>query len=143
MVLASAVAGIVLLGAVAAVVAGTTSAAAGDPSTPAGAVQAYLQAIARGDIGAAADRLEPAGPCTTEDLTRAYLPSSIRAVLGDASTDGDRAVVQVEVTEDSGGELFGSNGYQHTERFALVRTGADWSLTGTPWPMYDCTGGTP
>ncbi len=141
-VLGSAVAGIVLLGAVAAVVAGTTSATGRDPGTPAGAVQAYLQAISTGDVDAAAARLAVDGPCTVEDLSRAYLPTSLRAVLGTSSVDGTSAVVQVDVTEGSGDELFGSTGYQHTERFVLAQSAGAWSLTGTPWPMFDCSGRT-
>ncbi len=143
MVLGSSVAGIVLLGAVAGIVAGTTSATERDPATPAGAVQAYLRAIAAGDVDAAAARLATDGPCTVEDLTRAYLPSSLRAVLGTSSADGTRAVVQVEVTEGSGDELFGPSGYVHTERFTLTQSAGAWSLTGMPWPMFDCSGSTP
>jgi len=142
-VLGSAVAGIVVLGAVAGVVAGRSSATQRDPSTPAGAVQAYLQAVAKGDVDAAAALLSPEGSCTAEDLSRAYLPSSLRAVLGTATVTGETAVVQVDVTESSGGELFGSSGYEHGERFVLERTGSAWALTGTPWPMFECTGSTP
>jgi hypothetical protein len=142
-VLGSAVAGIVVLGAVAGVVAGRTTASQRDPATPTGAVQAYLQAIVKGDVDAAAARLSPDGTCTVADHSGAGRLTPLRPRLVTTSITGDSAVVQVDVTEGSGDELFGSSGYAHTERFLLARTGATWSLTGTPWPMFECTGSTP
>ncbi|WP_372592850.1 hypothetical protein [Actinotalea sp.] len=139
-VLASAVAGVVVLAVVAGVLAATRSVSAGDPATPSGAVQAYLQSVADGSVDEAAALLAPESSCTVEDLTRAYLPSSLRAVLGSVSVDGDSAVVTVQITEGAGDDPFSSGGYSHDERFVLVRSGADWSLSGAPWPMYDCGG---
>ena len=139
-VLLSAVAAIIVLGGVAGVISATRSTSQGDPSTPEGAVQVYLQAIARGDVDAAGALLLSEGPCTVSDLSRAHLPASLRAVLTSSSINGDSAVVQVDVTEGSMDEPFGSSGYGHTEAFLLARTGGTWSLTEVPWPMYDCSG---
>ncbi len=137
-VLGSAVAGIVVLAGVAGVVAVGTSGSEVDPSTPTGVVQAYLRAIADGEVDTAVGWLAPDGPCTFDDLSRSYLPTSLRAVLGSTSGSEDRQVVSVEITEGSGGDLFGSDGYGHTERFVLERSADGWVLTGTPWPMFDC-----
>ena len=143
-VLISAVAAIIVLGGVAGVISATRSASQGDPSTPEGAVQVYLQAISRGDVDAAGALLLSEGPCTIGDLSRTYLPGSLRAVLtSSSSTDSDTAVVRVEVTEGGADEPFGSSGYGHTESFLLERTGGTWFLTEVPWPMYDCSGVTP
>ena len=46
--------------------------------------------------------------------------------------------VRVDVVMSSGGPLDGSE-YAEKHTFRLSRAGGDWLITGTPWPMYDCS----
>ena len=139
-VLASVVTGVLLLGVAAGVLAATRTAPEADLSTPSGVVQSYLQAVADGATVDAAELLDPEGTCGVQDLAQASLTTSLRAVLGDSSVDGDRAVVTVAITEGYGDDPFGSEGYAHDERFVLERSGETWTVVGSPWPMYDCGG---
>lgn len=137
-VLAASVGAIVALAVVAGVVAATRDPVSLDPGSPEAVAQAYLAAIVRGDLAAAADQLAEESPCGLEDLAGAYLPPSVQITLDDATVQGDGAVVGVEITEAYDEGPFGSSGYSHTERLLLTREGADWRVTGSPWPMYGC-----
>ena len=107
--------------------------------TPEGVVQAYLTAVVDGDHQDAAELLTQS-PCTVEDLDRAYLPEDVRVVLRDTEVDGDTSQVKVDVVMSSGGPLDGSE-YSEEHTFRLARAGGDWLITGTPWPMYECSKG--
>jgi hypothetical protein len=55
-----------------------------------------------------------------------------------SETEGETATVTVEVTMSSGGPLDTEPAETHIYR--LTRSGGDWLLTGTPWPLYFCEG---
>jgi len=137
-VLAAAVGVIAALAVFAGVVAATRDPVVLDPASPEGVAQAYLAAIARGDLAAAVDQLAEESPCGLDDLAVAYLPRSLQITLDDATVQGDGAVVSVEITEVYDESPFGSSGYTHTERLLLTRQGPHWRVTGSPWPMYGC-----
>ena len=141
-VLTAAVGVIAAVAAVAAVVAVQRDPVALDPGSPEATVQAYLGAIAADDYPAAIDQLAQDSTCGLQDLLAAYLPESLEVVLTDSEIDGSEAVVTVEVTEIHGEGPFDSSGYAHTETLLLREEGGLWRLTGSPWPMYGCSGGT-
>lgn len=128
---------VVVLAVVAGVVAANRTTPTLDRGRPEGVVQEYLQAVIAGDFHAAAGLLAPSSGCDASDVAAAAIPESARIVLKHAAVDGDHAVVTVEVTEDSGGDPFGS-GFSHTERITLERDGGAWKITGSPWLLYPC-----
>lgn len=138
-ILAIVVGAMVVLAAVVVVLSANRSTADYDPGTPEGTVQAYLRAVTTGDYAEAATFLDPTGRCDVEDLDRAGSPDSARAYLVRTRVEGDTATVTVEVTLPSGAPL-DTAGYSETHLFRLTRSGGDWRLTGTPWPLYSCEG---
>ena len=139
-VLAVVVGVIVVLAAAAAVLSstrGTTHYAAGSPEAT---VQAYLKAVLQGDPERAAGYLSPAGGCDEQDLAGVTVADSTRVTLVHTTTGTDTAQVRVAVDRsDPGGPFAVGESEDHVYR--LTRTGARWLLVGTPWPLYDCTGG--
>ncbi len=125
-----------------AIVAGVFSATRPAPKyargTPEGVVQAYLSAVIDGDHQEAAKLLAGESPCEVADLDQAYVPDEVRVVLRDSEVDGDTAQVVVDVVVSSGDLLDGS---EHAEKhtFRLTRAGGGWLITGTPWPMFECS----
>lgn len=140
-VLAAAVGVIVAVAGTAAVVAVRRDGAGPDAGTPEAVVAAYLRALASGDLPAALDQLEPSTPCGLDDLARAYVPTSLRAVLAGTTGDDEAVVVTVEITENPDESLMGSGGWSHDERIVLHRVDDAWRITGEPWPVYGCGGG--
>jgi hypothetical protein len=132
------VAAMIALSALVVALAATRSPTQLDSRSPEGVVQAYLRAVLDGDHGAAARYLDPDGGCDAADLDQAGRPGPVRAALTRSVVDGPRAQVEVELT--MGSAPFGS-GYRETSTFQLTRSGAGWLLTGSPWPLFDCTGG--
>lgn len=105
--------------------------------TPEGTVQAWLQALADGDdrgdlvaLDEACDDLGGIGPEVGE---------GVRAAVLDSRVDGDRATVDLTITEDFGGGLF-DDGYTHEERYELRRDRDGWVITGFEWPYHRCAG---
>lgn len=140
-ILAIVVGAMVVLAAVVVVLSANRSTAQLEPGSPEAAVQTYLTGVTEGDYAAAADVLDPAGSCDVDDLDRAGRLESARAYLVDSQVDGDTARVSVEVTvPEGGGGPFDTTDYSETHSFRLTRSGDDWRLTGTPWPLYDCEG---
>lgn len=139
-VLAVVVGVLVVLAAAAAVLSatrGTTHYAAGSPEAT---VQAYLSAVLQGDTERAAGYLSPSGRCDQEDLAGVTVADSTRVNLVHTTTGTDAARVQVAVDRsDEGGPFAGGESEDHV--YHLTRTGGRWLLEGTPWPLYDCTGG--
>jgi hypothetical protein len=140
-ILAIVVGAMVVLAAVVVVLSANRSTADYDPGTPEGTVQAYLQAVTTGDYAEAATFLAPSSDCDVEDLDRAGTPDSARVYLVGTETEGETTTVTVEVTLPSGGPLDTESSETHLYR--LTRSGGDWRLTGTPWPLYFCEGDTP
>lgn len=137
-ILAIVVGAMVVLAAAVVVLSANRSTAEYDAGSPEGTVQAYLRAVTTGDYAEAATLLDPAGDCDVEDLDRAGTPGSARAYLVGSETEGATATVNVEVTMSSGGPFDTESAETHLYR--LTRSGGDWLLTGTPWPLYFCEG---
>jgi hypothetical protein len=140
-VLAAAVGVIFVIAAVAAAIAVGRDPVILDPGSPEATVQAYLVAMADGDYGAAFDQLAEDSDCGFEDFAFEYRQGSLEAVLTHTEVDGAEAVVSVEVTDRYGEGPFDSSGYSHTETLLLRNEGGEWRLTGSPWPLYYCSGG--
>lgn len=129
---------VAVIGVVAAVLSATRDVPTYDRGAPEGVVQAYLTAVIDGDHQGAVQFLADVSPCTVEDLDRAYVSEGVRVLLRDTEVDGDAAQVRVDVVMSSGGPLDGSE-YAEKHTFRLSRAGGDWLITGTPWPMYECS----
>ena len=108
-----------------------------DPGTPEATVQGYLQAVIDGDQTKAASFMTPdfvkrCGP----DLNQfQYGPDSFRAVIVDTHFFDNRVSVDVELTEGSGGGVFGGS-YGFVETLTLEQNGDDWLVAEAPWPIY-------
>lgn len=107
-----------------------------DPSSPAGVVRAYVQALVAEDHEAAAALLEEGGPCEVADVERAYPPDVDRVLLVDTVVEGDEARVVIEIVVREGP----FSAFAYTERHTLELTGTDagWRITGRPWPLFEC-----
>jgi hypothetical protein len=127
---------IALAAVIALVMSVTRSDQAWDRSTPEGAVQAYLEAVQRGDKTEAATWFSPAGECSVDDLDVSYAPTDVRVDLVSSQVTGDTASVKVEIMWGTRGPFDSHSGEEQTYR--LVRSGDRWLLTGTPWPLYAC-----
>lgn len=110
-----------------------------DRNTPEGTVQSYVAAVLDGDRERAAAFLAEDGPCSIDDLDLSYPPTYDRVTLVDSETDGDTARVEVEAVNSEG--PFGAFSFREPLAFDLERSGSGWSITGQPWPMYDCLKG--
>lgn len=138
LVLAIALGLIAVVAVVGGVVSATSKVTEYDRTTPQGVVQAYVAALVDGDPEAAAEYLAEDSPCdATAVEEQAYLSDEVRVVLRKTEIEADVARVQVDVAWSWGGLFAGSERFEkHTLR--LSRTGEDWRLTGSPWPMFDC-----
>ena len=137
-VLVGLVGAVVLLAAVAGVVASQRDSAVLDAGTPEGVTQVYVQAVIDGDHLRAADLLSPTSDCDLADVSQAYLPDSLRVVLESTDVDGERAVVEVRVTDRFSDGLFGASEYSHTESVTLAREGGTWLVTASSWLLPTC-----
>ena len=115
-----------------------------DPTTPEGAVQEYLRAVAADDYDAAFELLDPDffEGCGLADTQQADWISSFTATLPRAMEPpvGERAFVEV-VIRDSEGVLRPS--WSTEETFSLVARDGLWWITDDPWPHFwwDCAPG--
>lgn len=103
---------------------------------PEATVQQYVEAVLDHDSEAAVGLLAPDSPCDVEDLDHAYVDDDLRVSLEDVEVSGTAARVDVTITSGSGG-LFPSE-WTDAATFRLVRTGGEWRITGSPWPLFDC-----
>ena len=138
-VLALVVAAIAVLAVVAAVISAVRPSETFETGSPERTVQAYLRAVLDGDNEAAAEHFAPDTQCDAEDLDRVFLDDPARVVLVDSQADASAARVRVQVVRGAGG-LADPSEYTEDTTFRLVRSGDQWLLTGTPWPLYDCEG---
>lgn len=134
--------GLVVAIALAAIVSANRDVPVLDAGTPEGVVQAYIDAMVKGDEASAhaylSDELQE--ECSVGDLRNNQERSNnIRVTLRSVSAGGDEAEVEVTITEDAGGGLFGGGGYSFEEFFFLTRSGATWVISERPWPIYDCS----
>lgn len=139
--LAIIVALLVIAASVAGVLAGSRPATVYDRTTPEGTVQEYLRSMFDRNFDRAVATLSDESRCDVQDMDQAWIPEQVSADLLSTDVDGDYALVKVrvEITYDSG--LFEDYGYEeHT--YQLRQSGGLWRLTGTPWPLFSCTGGT-
>jgi hypothetical protein len=135
------VVGVLVVLASAAVLFGTRGSAHYGSGTPQAAVQAYLTAVLHGDAETAAAYLAPSSACDRGDLSGVVVADSTRVHLVHATVGADSAQVQVAVDRsESEGPFAVEESEEHV--YHLTRTGGPWLLEGTPWPLYDCTGGT-
>lgn len=113
-----------------------TELAAGSPERT---VQAYLAALSRHDGVEAARYLDPSSGCVAADLEQNALPEGLRVTLVDSTvTNPASARVTVLVTADD--TPMGGSGMSETHLFQLTRSGQQWLISGTPWPLYACKG---
>lgn len=134
LVLAIVTAGVVLLAVVAGLLSATRDAPEPDPATADGVAQLFVLAAIEGDDDVASGYLAPSVGCTPPFLDRSR-PDAINMYVASSSVTGDRATVQIDITEMDGG-MYGS--YTHRESFQLERDGDSWLLTETPWPIFYC-----
>ena len=108
-----------------------------DPGTPEATVQGYLQAVIDEDQAKAASFM-------TRDLVKRCGvdlnqirrgPDSFRAVIVDTLVLDNVVYVDVELTEGSGGGVFGDP-YGFVETLTLEKSGEDWLIAEAPWPIY-------
>lgn len=106
-----------------------------DPSTPEGHVQQYARAVVAEDYETALSYLDPGLGCTVQDLRWAWVPSSLSVTHEATRVTGDRAHVDLRVTEQAGPL---SSGWQRRETIVLDRTADGWVISRVPWPLYHC-----
>ena len=124
-----------------AIAAGIFAARDTAPKWPAGSpdavVQTYAQAVIDQDYARALAQLDPALGCTPEDFAQAYYPQDTAISLLQTHIGPDNATVTVEL--GSYGEPF-FDPFIGQEHFELVPADSGWLISGTPWPVYGCTG---
>ena len=128
--------------AVAAIVAANRDTPLLDEGTPEAAVQGYVDAMIEGDEAAAHEYLsgDLQAECSLSDLREHREDAdSVRVSLRSVTIDGVEADVEVTITEDGGGDLFGGGGYRYEETFTLSRVGDTWVISERPWPIFFCT----
>lgn len=132
-----ALAGLLLLAAVAAVLSVTRSGPEYAEGSPEAVAQAYLVAAVAKDGQEAARHLGPDSGCTAEHIEDGWVSSRDRIVLRGADVDGDRATVQVDIVTPSSGP-FDASEWTNRRELDLLRIDGEWLITGTPWPAFGC-----
>ena len=126
----------------AALVAANRDAPVLEEGSPEAAVQDYVDAMIEGDEAAAHEYLSAdlQAECSVGDL-REYQAGAdnVRVSLRSITIDGSEADVEVTITEDSGGDLFGGGGYRFDETFTLSSVADAWVISERPWPIFFCT----
>lgn len=142
------VVGVILVAVAAVVVSSVREPAVLPEGTPEATVQRYLQAVADGDRE---DVLETYTPdlrrrCEGEQGPEPRPPLPEERMSFDADLlevrelDGDRADVEVRISEFSGEPPFGGGGYDHTEVLRVERVDGGWGIADASWPYYVCPG---
>ncbi|TAK81087.1 MAG: hypothetical protein EPO16_00295 [Dehalococcoidia bacterium] len=107
--------------------------------TPERVVQDYLHAVSDRDATAATSFLSPelAARCSTTYRDPIVNRSAgLRATLDRATVRGDKAEVQVRITETYGAGPFGSNESTQNVAFNLTKSDAGWRISEAAWPLY-------
>ena len=136
LVLAVVVGAVAILVVVAAVVAASRTPPRADPATPQGTVQLFVTAVLDGDDEEAVALLDPALGCRVPLPQRGWSGTRATFAVVGSRDFGDRASVEIDVTEYRSGGLF--DAYSHRESYQLVAEGGGWLITGEPWPVYVC-----
>lgn len=103
--------------------------------SPEGVVQRFVQAALQRDMTRARSYVDPSTYC---DVVDPGPEGSARVVLVGSSTDGDRAVVTLNISDVKGFGLVGIDRTDSTERAELTRVGTAWRLVLVPWPFGQC-----
>lgn len=129
--------------AVVAVLAATKGVTNFDETTPEGTAQAYVTAVLEGDHGAAQSLLSEAlqDRCSLTDLSDAWVPERVRVTLRDVTIDGDRATVELHLTEGASGTPFEPYEYRNRASLFMVAAEDGWVIDEVPWPLYWCEPG--
>lgn len=130
------VAAIAAIAVIVGVVTAMQSPSALDPASPEGVVQQYLSAVFEHRNDDAAKFLDASGQCDADDLDRSGFNQDAQVDLLDVVTTGTTSRVNVHL-QYGGGDPF-SDGWGEDKTMRLVKSGADWKITGIPWPMWDC-----
>jgi hypothetical protein len=108
-----------------------------DANSPQAVTQSYLVAIFDEDFDQAAQYFEATSECDASNLDKAYFDKNARINLLEADITDNRARVKVMI-EYSNSDLF-NNYYSEETVFRLLKEDDSWTLTGIPWPLYECT----
>lgn len=111
-----------------------------DPATPEGAAQGYFRAVLDDD------REAVRGYLTAESIRRCRLnemhhftPGRARVVIVHTDITGDRAEVEVRITESWGEGPFDADSHSFDERLVMERDNGRWLIARPPWPIeFDC-----
>jgi hypothetical protein len=106
-----------------------------DPTTPEGAVQEYLQAVADGRWEDAFAVLDPEAfaDCEPSDMMIG-VTEPFTATHEGTTYVGDRAGVEVKLRFGDPGGI--GSGWETWERFELIESDGFWYITGDPWPYF-------
>lgn len=105
--------------------------------SPEATVQSYLKAMVDRDNDLALSFFESNTECDSSDIDRQYFSPDLTVDLMESTINGDRAQVKIRIRY-SNDDLFGGWSEDHT--IALIKSGSDWKIAGTPWPLYECDG---
>ena len=61
-----------------------------------------------------------------------------RVVIKQVDIDTDTALVDVEITETYGQDLFESGSYSFDETLVMERVEDRWLISRPPWPIFHC-----
>ncbi|MGO4692518.1 hypothetical protein [Glaciibacter sp. 2TAF33] len=108
-----------------------------DPSSPAGVVQRYSEAVIAGDESAAGRYLtaEVVARCTGGE---SHVTDDIRVVLVSTTERDDSADVTVSIVTSYPGGPFDRAESESDGVFDLVRVAGQWRIDTTPWPLTVC-----
>lgn len=128
--------GVILIAALL-VVASSSDRAEFEIGSPEATVQSYLLAMVDRDNDRALSYFEANTKCDSSDIDRQYFSPDLTVDLIESSINGDRSQVKIRIRY-SNDDLFGGWSEDHT--IGLIKSGSDWKITGTPWPLYECDG---
>ena len=113
---------------------GTATFAAGTPESTA---QAYLQAVADNRRSDALEFLteDARRNCQTDSAGPFFTQRLSRVTLLHTDLNGDRADVQVAITQSFGGGLFDTDGSTVRSTLTLERTSDGWRISAGLWPF--------
>jgi hypothetical protein len=121
-----------------AVILGTRPGPTLDPATPEGTVQAYARAVIDGDEEAAWALLDPETQERCEDQLFWDREARIRVAIGETTITGDRARVEVTVTQSYGQGPFDGGQWSNTESFRLRSVDGSWRVRSGPYQFVSC-----
>lgn len=111
-----------------------------DPATPEGTAQGYFRAVLDQDVEAVRSYMttESIGSCRLSEL-RYFTPDQARVVIVHTEITGDRAEVDVRITESWGSGPFDADSHTFDETLVMEQHGDRWLIARPPWPLeFDC-----